>query len=95
MYYTNLPTMPYAQARIRFDHSGMSLISYRTEVLRVTHDGWLTVYGLYSATTRKHISAFMRSMVGAPLNNYQVAKAAYEGNYRINTYTGEIQELGK
>ena len=87
-----LSAMPYAQAHIEIDNDGnISLFSYVTLVATITHDGWLTIYGLYSMTTRKHISAFMKEYGGT--FKYDNAKAAYEGNYRINIHTGEIEEL--
>jgi hypothetical protein len=88
-----LTAMPYAQAHIEIDDNfNIHLFSYVTLVATITHDGWLTVNGLYSMTTRKHISAFMKEYGGGVLR-YDSAKAAYEGNYRINIYTGEIEEL--
>lgn len=88
-----LSTMPYAQAHIEIDDNGdIALFSYVTRVATLTKDGWLTVYGLYSMTTRKHISAFCKEYCGSVA--YQNAKAAYEGSYSINIYTGEIVELG-
>jgi hypothetical protein len=88
-----LTAMPYAQAHIEIDNDNNThLFSYVTLVATITNDGWLTVYGLYSMTTRKHISAFMKEYGGGVLK-YDGAKAAYEGNYRINIYPGEIEEL--
>jgi hypothetical protein len=88
-----LTAMPYAQAHIELDNDrNIHLFSYVTLVATITDDGWLTVYGLHSMTTRKHISAFMKEYGGGVLK-YDSAKAAYEGNYRINIYTGEIEEL--
>jgi hypothetical protein len=88
-----LTAMPYAQAHIEIDNDrNIHLFSYVTLVATITNDGWLTVYGLYSRTTCKHISAFMKEYGGGILTYYG-AKAAYEGNYRINIHTGEIEEL--
>jgi hypothetical protein len=89
-----LTAMPYAQAHIEIDNeNNIHLFSYVTLVATITPDGWLTVNGLYSMTTRKHISAFMKEYGGGVLD-YQSAKSAYEGGYRINKFTGEIEELG-
>jgi hypothetical protein len=89
-----LTAMPYAQAHIEIDNNNnINLFSYVTLVATISGDGWLTVNGLYSATTRKHISAFMKEYGGGKLDYYS-AKGAYEGNYRINIHTGEIEELG-
>ena len=54
-----LTKMPYANAHIEIDENGnVYLYSYVTLVAELTADKWLTVFGLYSMTTRKHISAF-------------------------------------
>lgn len=88
-----LTAMPYAQAHIEIDNdNNINLFSYVTLVATITHDGWVTVNGLYSMTTRKHISTFMKEYGG--VLDFQSAKAAYEGGYRINKFTGEIEELG-
>lgn len=88
-----LTAMPYAQAHIEIDDDhNKVLFSYVTRVAELTNDGWLTVYGLHSMTTRKHIGAFMREYTNL---DYYTAKAAYEGNYRINVETGEIEELAQ
>lgn len=86
-----LTAMPYAQAHTEIDDDhNKTLFSYVTRVAELTNDGWLTVYGLHSMTTRKHIGAFMREYTNL---DYYTAKAAYEGNYRINVETGEVEEL--
>jgi hypothetical protein len=86
-----LTAMPYAQAHIEIDDNrNINLFSYVTLVATLTNEGWLTVYGLHSMTTRKHISAFCKEYC-QPID-YQMAKAAYEGGYSINIYTGEISE---
>ena len=51
--------MPYANAKVIEDGAMRHLISYTTHVASYnTATGEITVTGLYSATTRKHISAF-------------------------------------
>jgi hypothetical protein len=88
-----LNAMPYAQAHIEIDDNGnKNLFSYVTLVASVTNDGWLTVYGLYSATTRKHIGAFVKECSKGVLD-YHTAKAAYNDNYSINVFTGEVVDL--
>ena len=83
-----LAKMPYAQAHIEIDsENNISLWSYRTLVATINNEGWLTVYGLYSNTTRRHISAFMAEYTDF---DYYMAKKAYEGGYTINLETGEI-----
>lgn len=87
-----LTAMPYAQAHIEIDNdNNIHLFSYVTLVATITHDGWVTINGLYSMTTRKHISAFMKEYGG--VLDFQSAKSAYEGGYRINMFTGEVEEL--
>ena len=67
-----LAKMPYAQAKvIIMDNGAIVLRSYYTDVALIQSDGWLSINGLYSATTRKHIGAFMREYANS---NYQLAK---------------------
>lgn len=87
-----LAKMPYAQAHVEIDEDGnISLWSYVTLVAELSADGWLSINGLYSATTRKHISAFMKEYTTL---DYYTAKDCYDGKYRLNVHTGEIQEIG-
>ena len=66
-------------------HNGICLVSYTTVVADL-QDGWLTIRGLYSMTTRKHIGWFMRELGFT----YQLAKQLYEDNKSFNIYTGEV-----
>ena len=85
---TTLSVMPYAQAKVRkMDDGSIVLRSYYTDVASIDKNGWLTIYGLYSATTRKHIGAFVREYANI---SYQTAKRIYEDDYSYNIYTGEI-----
>lgn len=87
-----LKFMPYAQAQIIvFDDGSVSLISYATSVAHISKNGFLTVNGLYSMTTRRHIGAFIKEYSNGTLD-YSFAKKAYEGNYSINIFTGEVLE---
>lgn len=87
-----LSKMPYAQAHIEIDESGnITLFSYITRVATLTADGWLIIHGLYSMTTRKHISAFMQEYC-QPFD-YQTAKKIYEDNMRLNIDTAEVEDL--
>lgn len=92
-----LSAMPYAQAHVEIDDEGNTyLYSYVTLVCELTADGWLTCTGTYSATTRKHIGAFMREYITYPNGengSYYTAKACYTCNYRFNVYTGEVEDL--
>lgn len=86
-----LTKMPYANAHIEIDENGnVYLYSYVTLVAKLTAEGWLTVFGLYSMTTRKHISAFCSEYCGVV--DYYYAKSAYEGGYSVNIETGELAE---
>ena len=92
-----LARMPYAQVHVEIDEAGNKhLFSYNTLVVTIDSDGWLTCTGLYSQTTRHHISAFMREYVTWPNGepgDYYTAKHAYENHYRYNVKTGEVEDL--
>ena len=88
---TKLTFMPYSQATVIIDdENNIILRSYTTNVVYLNKEGWLTVTGLYSMTTRRHIGAFMKEYT--PFD-FAFAKKAYEGKYSINIYTGEIVDL--
>ena len=53
-----LAKMPAAQAGVLIRDNIVQLVSYETIVAEIDND-WLHVYGLFSATTRKHIGAFL------------------------------------
>ena len=73
MMISKLRAMPYAQAHIKHEPNRIVLVSYVTEVAAII-GGVLVVRGLYSATTRKHISAFVREYCGC---DYYIAKKCY------------------
>ena len=84
-----LNAMPYAQAHIEIHNNTYYLFSYVTLVATVRYDGnekWIACYGLYSQTTRKHISAFAKEHNLA----YNDFKMVSGGNYEMNPDTGEI-----
>ena len=84
-----LAKMPYAQAHVEILHDGtIVLVSYKTRVAQILPNGWLTVYGLYSMTTRRHISAFMSEYGNGC--DYATAKMIYTNNMSLNIYTGEV-----
>lgn len=88
MYKTEkLRAMPYAQAHIIRRPNAVILVSYTTRVCAIV-GGQLVCNGLYSQTTRKHISAFCRQFG----TNYQAAKACYELGVTMDIVTGEITE---
>ena len=74
----------------KLDDGTIVLMSYYTKVIIVDANGWMTVTGLYSATTRKHIGWFMRDYYGL---TYQHAKQAYNDNMLFNVYTGEYKRM--
>ena len=86
-----LSRMPYAQAGVISDGRGVSLISYSTLVCTISPEGWLTCTGTYSATTRKHIGAFMHEYGNGA--DYYTAKRCYEAGEAYNVFTGEILTL--
>ena len=76
-----LTAMSYAQAHIEIDEKGnVYLFSYVTCVASIDSDGWLTIYGLHSQTTRRHIGCFVRESI-------------YNDGYKLNIHTGEIVEI--
>ena len=85
-----LKEIPYGNAFVeKANDNTFYLWSYRTLVAKV-EKGWLTVKGLYSMTTRKHIGAFMREYCGS---SYQVAKQLYEDGFMLNIDTGEVVKI--
>ena len=84
---TNLKSMPYAQATVIVENNEIVLRSYQTDVIIVTADGWLVCTGTYSATTRRHIGAFMREY---GYGDYYLAKMLYKDGLKMNIYTGEV-----
>ena len=83
---TNLKSMPYAQATVVITDE-IVLRSYQTDVIIVSADGWLVCTGTYSATTRRHIGAFMKEY---GYGDYQLAKMLYKDGMKMNIHTGEI-----
>ena len=85
-----LNAMPYAQAHIEIIDDTQYLFSYTTLVatVRKDEDGYRLIrcYGLYSATTRKHISAFAKEN-GL---TYQDFKAVCGKPYEFGVDTGEV-----
>lgn len=87
-----LSAMPNAQAHVVINHktNKTSLVSYRTEVATIDSNGWLRIYGLVSATTRKHISAFMKEYTN---RDYSTAKYLFERKKIMNLFTGETRKI--
>lgn len=78
---------PFASAGVKRDAFGTHLYSYSTHVATIDPSGWLHVYGLYSATTRRHIGYFLREHGNN--TNYAAARRCYEQHYEYNVRTGE------
>ena len=88
-----LSHMPTAQASIVEYPGKRDLYSYSTRVAEIrwgANGAWLRVYGLYSATTRRHISAFMREFGMG--NDYSVARKCAEMGCWYNLETGEVAD---
>ena len=82
-----LKFMPYANAHVkRYSDGGAVMTSYWTDVVLVNSDGWVICTGLYSATTRRHISAFARE-IGL---DYYALKQLWCENLAYNLNTGEV-----
>ena len=83
---------PNGQCGVRFDeHGAMHLVSYNTTVITVDPEGWLTCSGTYSATSRKHIGAYLKEYF--PYISYHVVKRCYEDNKTLNVHTMEVENL--
>lgn len=74
---------------INYEDGSVVLMSYTTPVIKIDRDGWLSVKGLYSMTTIKHIGWFMRERG----MTYQLAKALYTDGLQMNVYTGEVKAV--
>ena len=86
-----LSAMPYAQAHIEIESDGTThLFSYVTRVATIDADGWLTIFGLYSQTTKRHIGCFMAEYVGL---DFQAAKMMYTNGDKYSLLTGELVEV--
>ena len=85
-----LKNHPYANCSVRVLVDGSVVFtSYNTDVIYIDKDGWLSVSGLYSATTRKQIGYFLKEYV--PALSYYDIKSLYYNARVLNIYTGEIK----
>lgn len=85
-----LKSIPYGQCCVEIiNDNTFYLWSYRTLVAKV-EKSWLTINGLYSMTTRKHIGAFMQEYCKS---TYEMAKQLYTDGYMLNIDTGEVAEI--
>jgi hypothetical protein len=84
--------MPYAQAQvITTPDNNIMLQSYSTIVATIDNEGWLTIYGLYSMTTRKHLKAFCKEYCG--ISDFSLIKHLATHYLEYDIHTGEINEL--
>lgn len=84
-----LERMPYAQAKVIVGEKLKTLVSYQTAVATITSEGWLTVNGLYSMTTRRHISAFVKEYAPA-ITSFETIKFLARTGMKMNIHTGEV-----
>ena len=85
-----LKYIPYGQAGILENDDYIWLKSYTTIVLELNKKtGWLYCTGLYSRTTIKHISAFLREV--CPNTSYYTIRDCYKNAKIYNVYTGEVK----
>lgn len=78
-----------AQAHILEHNEKEYLISYTTDVLIVNYNtDIMEVTGLYSSTTRRHISWYLAERF--PHISYYTVKKAYDNKKNINIVTGEL-----
>ena len=83
-----LKSMPYAQAKVDVTNGEVTLISYETYVATIDKNHVLWISGLYSATTRKHIKAFIAEYVPFPIG-YKDIKWLATNPYGLDLDTGE------
>ena len=86
-----LKYIPYGHACVR-DYADIGkdkrvLQSYYTDVV-IVDNGWISCTGLYSMTTRKHISAFLREYY--PAISFQTIKTLAQTGYSMDILTGEV-----
>lgn len=98
IYYTNnvyrdrpLKYIPYGSCGILETKDNIYLKSYTTMVLRLEKKtGWIWCSGLYSRTTIKHISAFLKEF--CPGVSYYAIKDSYLNGMKYNINTGECKK---
>lgn len=90
-----LANMPCASAGIIYRDSKQGketmLKSYETFVLKKDAAGYVQCTGIYSRTTIKHISAWLKQF--APKISYYAIKEAYKNGYAIHAENGNIVKL--
>ena len=85
-----LKEIPYGNAFVEIvDNETYYLWSYQTLVAK-GEKNWLSVNGLYSMTTRRHIGAFVREYCNL---SFQTAKKLYSDGMMMDITTGEVTEI--
>lgn len=78
-----------AQCHVAQYNNKEYLVSYTTDVLITNYNtNIMEVTGLYSMTTRRHISWYL--MERFPHIDYYTVKKAYQENKYVNIITGEL-----
>lgn len=88
--YKTLSRMPYAQAKVIIEDGEIYLKSYNTIVACII-DGYLTVNGLYSMTTRRHISAFAKEY--ADLFDFAIIRELANSDLAYNISSNRVEEV--
>lgn len=90
-YDDRLKYCPYGSAGVVYEKDGgVTLYSYTTRIITIDGDGWMDCTGTYSATTRKHIGAFLKEYGNG--FSYQTAKELAKTGNKININNGRIQK---
>ena len=85
-----LKYLPYGSAGILEFKDTIILKSYTTQVIELNKKtGWLYCTGLYSRTTIKHISVFLKEI--CPNTSYYTIKDCVNNGNVYNVFTGEIK----
>lgn len=86
-----LTAHPHANAHVEITDAVTVFVSYSTAVITIDRNGWASISGLYSMTTRKQIGWFLKEY--APSITFQMMKQCLADDMMINIYTGEIIPL--
>lgn len=88
-----LKAMPYAQATVIIydDDCTIELQSYNTIVARIMLGSWLSINGLYSMTTKRHLKAFCAEYCN--IHDFSLIKHLANNNLEYDITTGEIVEI--
>lgn len=94
-----LKNHPYAQCGITFDSKGetMLFVSYETIVCEVDREGWFHLNGVFSTTTSKQISWFLREWCNEyshrrDLCVYSFLRKMWQKGLDVNLYNGDVRK---